>query len=690
MERSIKTSRIAFLGFLMAVLLVVYGANMYRLQVIEGEAYLKASSPNTSVTTAVNASRGSLLDRNGELLVSDRIAYNVKIHRLTLLKQESPSSIVLDLVKAAQAHDIQYTDTFPVTKSAPFAFRSDASDSQKARLAAYLEYFDLDPDITATEFMTWMRNHYKIDYTVTAEDARLIAGVRYEVELRAIINTTDYVFAQDVSTDFVTHIKEMGYPSVQIEATSVRQYHTTYAAHILGSVGKIDGSEYEKYKELGYSLNSIVGRNGAEYAFEEYLHGTDGSVTTYTDSTGAIVDVQVNKEAQAGDNIYLTIDIDVQAKLENSLSSAVSQMNLDRTAENEQNAPDEEDKELAEGAAGVVIDVKSGDVLALASYPSYDLSTLSENIAALNSDPLSPLYNRATQGTYNPGSTFKMVTALAGLNAGVISPSTLIEDEGKYTEYDDYQPVCWIYSSGTTHGKLNVVGALEKSCNYFFYWVADKLDITPIAKAAASLGLGAKTGIEIGERAGVLASREYKRETYNEGWWNADTLITAIGQGLNEFTPIQMANYVATIANGGTLYKTSILDYVASSDYSGVVKEDEPEVMGTISDPYDYFSVIQKGMRAVATTGTAASTFKNFEIPVAAKTGTVQSESASMNTGVFVCYAPADDPEIAIALVVEKGGSGAALTTVARDVLTEYFLKEDQNTLVPSDGSLVK
>lgn len=688
MEKMLKSSRITFLFVVLTALVTLYVSVLYRLQLVHNDEYV-ATTTTASVanTQTVAAARGSLLDRNGVLLVSDRTVYNVKVSRKTLLKQEDPNDIILRLVKAAQSYGVNYADTFPVTMSAPFQYSARARTSQMNALADYIAYpyFGLDEDITAPELMTWMRDHYGISYTTTAEDARLIIGIRYELELRIVRNMTDYTFASDVDTDFITFIKEQRLPAVSIEASSQRQYHTSYAAHVLGHMGYLNPDDMPDYAEQGYTLNSIVGKNGAEYAFEEYLRGHDGTVTTYTDASGAVTDVVVESEAKAGSNVYLTIDIGLTQVAEDALESTIEDMNAERA---EKAAEEDSTYEAAEGGAVVVRDVKSGEILALASYPSFDPASYSRDYSALVEDPLKPLWNRATQGTYNPGSTFKMVTALAGLRTGTIAPYTTVTDEGKYTAYEDFQPNCWIYPGN--HGTLDVVGALENSCNYFFYWVADHMGITPIAEAAAEFGLGAKTGIEIGENTGAIASREYKREALDEGWWSADTLLACIGQGLNEFTPVQIAGYVSTVANGGTVYRSTLLRYITSSDYSDVLMEKEPEVTHVIDDTDGYFPVLQRGMRAVVTRGTASAAFQGFPISVAAKTGTVQSDNAAMNTGVFVCYAPADDPQIAIAIVIEKGGSGSALTTIAKDILTAYFAQSEVSELEGLENTLIR
>ena len=663
MDRSLRSSRITFLALILAALTALMVFSMYDLSAVQAEEYLsKPGTASVATTKTVEAARGAILDRNGTLLAADETVYSVKISRSALLKEDSPNDTVLSIVKAANRYGVKYTDTFPVTMSAPFQYVAKPTKLQSSRLETYLDYFGLKPDITAPELISWLRDHYKINYTVTAEDARLIIGVRYELEMRVLVNTTEYVFAENVSTDFLTFVKTGRLPSVSVTTGYRRVYYTDSAKHILGSVGPIYAEEYEARKGEGYTLTSIIGKSGVEYAFEDYLRGRPGKVTVYSDRNGAVIDEIVRSQAKAGGNVYLSIDIGLTQVAEASLSATIASINEARIAEAERRYFDGEtdtykSPELAEGGAVVVVDVNSGKVLAMASYPDYSVST----------------WNRATQGTYEPGSTFKMVTAWAGLNNNYISPETTIRDEGIYTKYEDlgYAPRCWVYPSN--HGNVNVVKAIENSCNYFFYWLSDRMGITPISEAAKQFGFGSPTGIEIGEKTGILASREYKREVLNEGWWNADTLQASIGQSYNQFTPVQIASYVATIANGGTHYKTSVLNYVTSSDYSDILIDKAPEIWNVIDDPGGYFPVIRRGMRAVVTTGTAAAMFKGFSVPIAAKTGTVQSDNAAMTTGVFVCYAPATNPEIAIAVVVEKGGSGSGLTQVARDIITEYF-----------------
>ncbi len=676
MEKIVKPFRLVLLFIAVSAIVVIYAAAIYELQIVRGDEYCEQSENSIVKTTALTAARGNILDRYGRLLVSNKVSHNITINRSQLLNSGDPNGQLMTLISEAEKNGVAYSDTLPVT-SPPFEY-TEMSSSQRSRLDGYLEYFGLDEDISASDLMIFLKNHYGMDYTTNLADMRKIAGIRYELELRVIMNIPDYVFAEDVDIDIISAVLEQGLAGVQVSDSYVRQYHTQYAAHLLGYTGKMDAKQYEVYKELGYSMDAVVGQSGAEEAFEEYLHGTDGYITTKTDASGTVTGVINSVEAVAGENVYLTIDLDMQAVAERSLEKVVDEINAAR----------DEGEQLADGAAAVVVDVKTGEALACASYPSYDISTFRQNYAELEEDPLNPMLNRATQGLYSPGSTFKMVTAFTGLRTGTISRYTTIEDRGKYTKYDTYQPTCWIYPS--SHGQVDVVTALENSCNYFFYWLGDIMKNQDIADTARSFGLGEKTGIEIGEYTGTVASAEYKEENMKEQWYPADSLQAAIGQSYNMFTPVQIANYVATIANGGTRYELHLLKSVKNYNYTENVYDQEPVVANRIDDENGYISILQQGMRAVAKTGTASSVFGNYPYSIAAKTGTVQLGKESTNNAVFVCYAPYDDPQIAIAVVVEKGGSGSDIMGVAEDILDYYFSSEKESGGLTWENTLIK
>jgi penicillin-binding protein 2 len=664
----------------MAIIFIVAGAifavyltTLYKLQIYDAEAVGADSGLPDALPAALvvmPAQRGSILDRNGVMLVSNRPSYNVTLASDAPLAAGNKNKIVRELIYAAEENGVVYNDTLPITRAAPFEYLIDMSSSQRNMLDKYFDYFSLDSAISASELVTWMKSHYKLDYTTGIADARLIIGVRYEIEIRALPGgkTTPYVFAEDVGVGFVAMVKERAYPGVGVETTSVREYHTPYAAHVLGNVGKMDKADVEKYSALGYPMDAVIGKAGVEAGFEQYLHGVDGVRTVVRTGGGAVLEDSVTRAPEPGGNVYLSLDIDLQGYTENELAKFIERINQER----------EEDAKVVGGAV-VVTKVDSGEVLAAASYPTYDLSTLRSNITALADDPTQPMFDRAVQGRYNPGSTFKMVTALAGLRTGTITRWSQINDTGQYTQYKDFRPYCWIYrQAGVGHGLLNVVEALRDSCNYFFFQVADYSGIGSIAQAAEDFGLGVATGIEITENIGTIATPEYKRRVLNDGWWDADALLAAIGQGHNMFSPLQLANYAATIANGGTRYALTLLNKVKSADYGVNIVTQTPRALSVIEEG-GYISILQEGMRAAAQSGTAASVFEDYKVRVAAKTGTVQFDTSETNNGMFVCYAPADNPEIAISVAIEKGGSGAAIMEIARTVLDFYY----RNTVSP-------
>lgn len=691
MQKFYKPTRVAVIFVMMSLLAALYLSTLYKLQLYDTgadeNAWLPRGTSEQPVT--LTADRGDILDRNGVPLVSTRPVYNITLSRETLLERQDFNDILLRLIHMAIDNDVEYIDTFPVTIGAPFAYLYDMTDTQRGNLEFYLEKykktFGIDGEISASDLIIKMKEHYGLDYTTNISDARLVIGVRYELEMRAIKSMNPYIFANDVSMDFLTLIKTHPFPGVSIETGAQRVYHTTYAAHLLGYTGKMSSTEYNDiYKPLGYSYNAIVGKDGAEKSFESFLHGSDGAQTITISDDGTVMDVKTTKEPIPGENVLLSIDIGLQAVCEEALAAKINVINAD---------PERTEEDKVTGGAVVVLDVRTGEVLASASYPTYDLSNISKNYTdLLNNDSL-PLLNRATQGIYLPGSTFKMVTALTGLRTEKIIPMTEYYDGGKFTKYEDNQPKCWIYEqTGVGHGYENVVTALRDSCNVFFYWLGDEVGNTALIKTAGDFGLGSRTGIELPEAAGILADRNWKVDKgIDTGWWNADTYQAAIGQGYNQFTPIQMANYVATIANGGTHYSLTMLSNIRSADYTSVIYQPQPKVLNIVSGS-EWIPYLQEGMKLVATDGTAKGVFKDYPIPVAAKTGTVQTGitmgNASLNNGVFVCYAPADDPQIAISLVVEKGTSGSTIMEIARDIM-DYYFHEDAKPIVMEDNAIL-
>lgn len=698
--------RIAAIFIVLIIFLSIYVSALYTIQIFQPQQRDDANAPPrfTTRTTTITAARGNIYDRNSVLLASGRPSYNIKLDWHALRGRAITNDVVMELVYAAMDAGIPYNDTFPVTRGAPFEFFSNMSTVQRNRLDAYFEYHRIDPEIDVSELLAWMHNHYKIDYTVGILDARLIIGVRYELEIRGIMgNITPYIFASEVSTDFISFLEERGLRGVYAEPTFIREYHTIHAPHLIGYIGLMTAEEYEIYRELGYPMDALVGKIGSELAFEEHLRGISGERTVRVAEDGTVLSYEITREPIPGNHVFLTMDINLQRTTEHALRTQIERINLERE-ERYRNEEDEE-LELIIGGSVVVQLVNTGEILAAASYPSFNLTTLSEDWPLLNTDPAFPMVNRATQGMYSPGSTFKMVTALAALrHIDIVTRYFPINDVGRFDRYEDVDFVltCWIYGqSRVGHGPVDIVQALECSCNYYFIQVSDwfpggaAAGAGFLAEAAQEFGLGRTTGLELRENPGRLAIPEVKAELFERGqvdhggWFFGDVLTAGFGQGLNRFTPVQLANYAATIGNGGTLYSLSFLRRVASPDFSETLFTHTPEVLNQIDDQ-NYLEIIQEGMVAVSRgrRGTARSVFGNYPIVVASKTGTVQIEGRAVNDGVFVCYAPADNPEIAISIVVEKGGSGSAIMDIARMIFDHYFVTESTFMATPY-GQLV-
>ena len=689
MRKLISPGRLIFLIIVVAGVLTMYISTLYKLQIIEGtRAYEESTNSIVSHETVI-AARGSILDRYGRLLVSNRNCNNLLIDAEELLMGEyddyEANAYILEMCSIIQENGDSYTDQMPITMTPPFEFVENMSSWQATLLNAWMERNGLESNATATEVMAKMRTRYKIDGNYSAEQMRIIAGVRYEVNVRYIVPTSDYVFAQDVSINTISSLLEADIPGIEVQVGYVREYNTTYAAHILGYTGLMNGEDYETYKELGYPMDATVGKSGAELAFETLLHGVDGEVKITRTSEGVVTSTVYSEVPQPGSHVYLTIDLEMQALAESILASYIESVNEQRAAENLQRAIRfEEEEKLITGGTIVAVDVRNGEPLCIANYPTYNLATFMDEYDQLMEDEGRPMYDRALMGMYSPGSTFKPCVALAALAEGLIHGEDSYVCTGKFEKYGDYQPNCT-----ASHGGLTVSQALTRSCNVFFFTVGDNIGIELIDKYASLMGLGEYTGIELDESRGHVASPEYKAQIfagqYEQNWFAADNLLASIGQSITGVTPLQLARYAAALANGGTAYSCSVLKAASSYDYSQSVHERKPEVMSRVETEQYVWDLIHEGMYGSAneSAGTAYQTFSGFEPTVASKTGTTQTGSVT-NDAFFICYAPFDDPEIAVAVAMEKGGMGADVASLAKQVL-EYYFNFQQSTQLTED-----
>ena len=745
----------------LAVLLVVFTGVLYHLQIVRGAEYRAASTVRNVNVETVEAARGEILDRYGRTLVSNRATYEIVLDTSRMGAEAQRNAILLELIEICREDGLTWTDTLPISQEAPFTYTRDeplvytdsegalrfnylgallaqlplgssilperweqeqldaanalagqmdsmteaeiaaymrrnglvdegASDAQAAAAAADLSA--LGNSLTAGEIIDGLRQYFLIDGDLSDADARALIGVLYEVNLRGTeLRTSEYIFAQDVNIDAISAIKERGLTGVTVRATTVRQYNTVSAAHLLGRVGAIQN--WDAYKDKGYNMNDTVGIDGVEYAFEDYLRGESGTLVQELNTSGKVVSESWRvdpatgaiQEPDPGDNVMLTLDLRLQEKVEQVLADTIEGLEGD-----------------TEGGAMVVQSVNDGGILAMASYPTYDLSTVyssNEAYRAAADNPLKPFTNRATSEIYSPGSTFKPLVAIAALEEGVVTPEEEIRDTGRlllpeedHYPYGDFHPQCWYYRQyGGLHGLENLAEALRDSCNIYFYTIGHRLGIERIDQYAEAFGLGRTTGLELPEEAGRVAGPETS-EALGLDWYGGNLLNAAIGQDNTMVTPLQLTNYISTLVNGGNHYATHLLKTVKTSDFSGTVYEYEPELLGSLELDPENVEAVKQGMWLVANDPESSSSvyFRDLPVEVGAKTGSAQVSSEVEADALFVCFAPYDDPQIAISMVVEQGASGSNLAQAVAEIVDYYFSAEDTMESVGTENTLLR
>lgn len=684
--------RIGVLFLLIALMGGVFAVRLYDVQITQAAEADAESDGAFSYQVRVTAARGDILDRNGNVLVTNRAAYNLVLVRDVLFSAEDPNECLRRLTNLCVELGLDYADHFPLTETKPYEYTTDEySSTWNSYFKKFLNQREWDTDISAPQLIRRLKDRYNIPEDWTEEEARRVISVRYELDLRRGSLTTlpTYVLLSDVEATDLAALTELNIPGLNVETTTVREYKTEAAAHILGRVGQMWREEYEEtYRDLGYPLDAYVGKEGLELAFETELHGTDGLRETIISEDGTILEQYYVTEPVAGNNMELTIDINLQETAEASLAAYVDNLRL-----NGINGTDT--GKDCEGGAVVAIGVKTGEVLACASYPTYDLNTFYEDYNALLETDFGPLNNRALNFPYPPGSTFKMVTTIAAVDSGTIEPQLEIEDEGIYRRFEDagYTPRCMLYTtSRMTHGSINVMEALAVSCNYYFYEIGWQTGIEEIDAVARALGLGEETGVELPESTGRRANAETKEELYEEGyngWYGADTVAAAIGQSEHRYTPLQLCAYTAALANQGTRYRTTFLRRILSSDYQELLLENVPEVASRLEISDKAYEAYSQGMRmAVTAWNGTVPLFRDYDVAVCAKTGTAEHGSGGSDHASLVLYAPMEDPQIAIAIYLEKGGQGGSLAQIAKDILDVYFSDASQVDMVPAENEL--
>ena len=702
MERISRFRAVLFLA-LFAFVLLLFAGRLFVLQIVDTKGDTDNAQVYSTVTT-VRAARGDILDRNGNVLVGNRASYNLVFNHYVIKSYAERNEALYRLVQKCRELGITYSDHFPVSRERPFEYTyTELNTSWQNNFQLFMSDIGLDSDVTAPLLVEKMRSRYGLPAEWSDEDARAVIGFRYEFDLRGITNLPTYTFLEDVTDQQLSAILELNTPGLQVEASTVREYHTSFGAHILGYLGGMDDSEWAQFKDQGYSMDAYVGQSGFEEAFEKYLHGIDGTRYDEVNRQGTTTKSYYlpGKEPIAGNNVETTIDIDIQQVAEEALEDVVLW-----ARDPEQNTEEGEHTGLdTQGGAVVVMECKTGNILACASYPTYNLATMHEDWKAIEEDPYNPFFNRAFGAEYPPGSTFKMCTLIAAMEnknskGEIIHPyGTEIKDEGVWNELEGFAPTCLAWTSGRyTHGVIDASLALCYSCNYFFYELGYLMNEEMPVETAKSLGLGVPTGIELVEKNGKLNTKERKKEVYGSGvnanFSAGDRVLGAIGQGEYRFTPLQLCVYAATLANKGTRMKATFLSRVVSSDYRTLIYENKPVVLEQNDWEWTTVESYWSGMRKVVTTpgGTADKYFGGIddgleddedgmwplkgEVIVYAKTGTSEHASGGSDHGQFVCFAHRADetePDIAIAVFGEKIAHGSTLAPVAEKILLTYY-----------------
>lgn len=665
----IRYNIITILIYLIGIVLL---AQLFNLQIIHGAEYRETSNVRLTRESVLKADRGNIKDNTGTLLARVEAQNTIVLYK-TKVNNQVLNDTILRLINLLSKNGDKYVDNFLMDVN-PYRFKLTEEESQKK----WKKVNNINEDATAEETFNYFKNKYEIT-TDNVEDARKIMAIRYEISYQGYSNTKSIQIAQNISRNTLLEIKERNsdFPGVEITEEPKRVYPLgNTASHIIGRIGRIEEEEL-KGNEDTYDQNDIIGKSGIEYVFEEFLKGKNGVKQIDMDVEGTITNEYIAKEAVAGNDVILTIDSKLQATAEQAIKN-----NIERIANGAFGKASPADAGVA-----VVLNVKTGEVLAMASNPDYDPSAFVNGIDEntwnyyINGDT-KPLENKAISAMYSPGSTYKMVTALAGLETGAITTTDKIRDTGIYRKYNSSWK-CWKISG---HGYLDVSNAIERSCNYFFYELGDRVGIDTLAKYSYYLGLGHKTGIELkGEIPGVLASNEIAKQE-NRVWNPGETISAAIGQSYNTFTPIQMAKYVAMVANRGKKLDVTIVKSIIRPDGSEIPRNEYEskvsEKLGLTPDDTEEMGfneaniqAILEGMRGVTSEsgGTAYSTFRDFDIEVGGKTGSAQTGVEGKTNAWFVGFAPFDNPEIAIVVFVRNGGSGGYTAEVARDIIAQYF-----------------
>ncbi|MBO5358059.1 MAG: penicillin-binding protein [Clostridia bacterium] len=633
------------LSLLLIAVIVLFSARVYFLQVTAAGEFQKtlpygAASSHTAVITAP---RGEILDCYGRQIAVNRDGYNIIFNKAYV--KDNLNTIILTLINLADEYEAEWTDKLPISKTAPYSY------IEGEKTDKLLKTLDLANYATAQNCFDEMVKRYKLE-GFSKNDQRKIMGVRYSMEILDFSISYPFTFAEDIPTEFMRRVSESAFmlQGVTIDVVPFREYSdTTLAVNLIGTVGPIFEEDWEYYKERGYSYNDKVGKSGIEKWGEEYLRGIDGEITYYLDAKGSIIKSEITKEPVAGKTIMLSLDKNIQRLAQDSLAAKVKDLRSKGSS--------------CKAATAVVVDVTTGKVMAAANYPTYDSATMNKNYNQLAADPAKPLMDRAFQGIYPIGSTIKPGVAVAALELNKYRNGETIKCVRTYDYFADYKPKCLHY-----HGSINLKTAISKSCNYFFFELGKRIGATSLTDYFKQFGLGVKTGVEVNDSAGLLIQPDSDRV-------GGTTLQISIGQ-MNAFTPLQLANYTATLANGGTHYRASLINQIVSYDMSQTIKTIAPEIKNEMNISQGTLKAVKDGMLSVTEEGTGRLALSDYPIKVGGKTGTSQVNGAQ-DHGVFIAYAPFDNPQIAVAVILENGGHGYNAGPVVRDILDAYFFSKE-------------
>ena len=684
-EHKMAVRRMMVLIGAACVLMALYGLRLIFLQLVKGESFKAQATNTTDYKFTVTAARGDIVDSRGERIATSVTGYNVVLNKL-LMGDEDLDGMLQKIVELLRENGESWNDTLLIGQpdaAGNYTFTAEQGNSkdQKA-LSTVKENLGLQQYATANDVMEKLVEDYGLS-DFSPEWQRVLGGIHYEMQLQAFSNVNNFIMAENVSEKTVATIKEhsLSLPGVEIVETSTRSYEqSAVLPHVLGRVGKITAEKWKvtdengqvtyPLREKGYNMNDIIGISGLESAYEDELRGKDGVETITRNSDGVIVNTALTTVPEPGHTVQLTVDSSFQKAVDKALAENIDMINRVYNTGN---------MKAAAGAA-VVLDVKDGGVLAASNYPSFDQNLYATQYSEYSSDASLPLFNRALQGLYTPGSTFKPAVAVAALDSGLINQYSTVFCNGVYTYYKGYSPRCTRHGHS---GNIDVVTAIKWSCNIFFYDVGRRLTSDVYDAYAYKLGLGQRTGVEVSEAVGHLTSKN------DSNYIDSLDVQAAIGQGNTVVTPIQLATYAAALANNGVRYRTHFVKAILDSNTGEVLKETQPEIMDVIEAAGNTFELVRQGMKQVPSTITGK--IGSYPYAIACKTGTPQrSETYAPGkhylNAMMIAYLPADDPQIAIGITIEYGGYGARTGDLVVDIANAYFAM--QNGTLNEDGTI--